>query len=294
MPTPRGAQRPAGVHWTVVDRIIDSYLQRGVRPSHLQIGFMPQAALSSAPAGTPYQHSWRPAFATSDRKQPGTRRPRTTHGRIFYRGPALRGALGTRRGRPGTSRSGTSQHRLLERQCRSSSTNCTTTPWRALCRALPEARVGPDVASHGGAFMDAFCSTWSAAKPRDWRDRHADGLPVLPRQGQPRFVDGHVRMGMAVAEGHCHRFPEDRGRARAEASPSSSARTTPKLRGCPGPQNAYRNGTMYSSYTAASYKRIWQLAARHGVNLEGALTWAFPPLRTSPGLLATASLPPWR
>jgi xylan 1,4-beta-xylosidase len=44
---------------------------------------------------------------------------------------------------------------------------------------------------------------------------------------------------------------------------------------CPGPQNAYRNGTMYSSYTAASFSRIWQLAERHGVNLEGALTWAF-------------------
>ena len=44
---------------------------------------------------------------------------------------------------------------------------------------------------------------------------------------------------------------------------------------CPGPQNAYRNGTMYRSYTAASFFRIWQLAKRHGVNLDGALTWAF-------------------
>jgi xylan 1,4-beta-xylosidase len=32
---------------------------------------------------------------------------------------------------------------------------------------------------------------------------------------------------------------------------------------------------MYSSYTAASYARTLDLAARHGVNLEGALTWAF-------------------
>ena len=32
---------------------------------------------------------------------------------------------------------------------------------------------------------------------------------------------------------------------------------------------------MYSSYTAASFARKHQLADKHGVNLEGALTWAF-------------------
>ncbi len=44
---------------------------------------------------------------------------------------------------------------------------------------------------------------------------------------------------------------------------------------CQGPPLAYRNGTMYSSYTAASFARKHDLARRHGVNLEGALTWAF-------------------
>ena len=32
---------------------------------------------------------------------------------------------------------------------------------------------------------------------------------------------------------------------------------------------------MYSSYTAAVFARKHDLAERHGVNLEGALTWAF-------------------
>jgi xylan 1,4-beta-xylosidase len=41
------------------------------------------------------------------------------------------------------------------------------------------------------------------------------------------------------------------------------------------PQNAYRNGTMYSSYTAASFARKHDLADAHGVNLAGAVTWAF-------------------
>jgi xylan 1,4-beta-xylosidase len=44
---------------------------------------------------------------------------------------------------------------------------------------------------------------------------------------------------------------------------------------CQSPQNGYRNSTMYSSYTAASFARKQDLAAKHGVNLEGALTWAF-------------------
>jgi xylan 1,4-beta-xylosidase len=44
---------------------------------------------------------------------------------------------------------------------------------------------------------------------------------------------------------------------------------------CQGPRFGYRNGTMYSSYTAASFARKHELAARHAVNLQGALTWAF-------------------
>src|SRR5438874_13470292 len=41
------------------------------------------------------------------------------------------------------------------------------------------------------------------------------------------------------------------------------------------PQNAYRNGTMYSVYTAASYARIYELADSAGVNIEGAVSWSF-------------------
>ena len=44
---------------------------------------------------------------------------------------------------------------------------------------------------------------------------------------------------------------------------------------CLGPQLGYRAGTMYSSYTAACIAREYLLADKFGVNLEGALTWAF-------------------
>ncbi len=45
-------------NWTIVDRIFDTCLARGVRP-FVQIGFMPKA-LSTRPE--PYQHEWRPGL----------------------------------------------------------------------------------------------------------------------------------------------------------------------------------------------------------------------------------------
>jgi xylan 1,4-beta-xylosidase len=41
------------------------------------------------------------------------------------------------------------------------------------------------------------------------------------------------------------------------------------------PHNAYRNGTMYSSYTAEQIARTYELADLHKVNLLGSVTWAF-------------------
>src|SRR6202022_2082382 len=65
-------------------------------------------------------------------------------------------------------------------------------------------------------------------------------------------------------------FPELKGKpiVIGESDPEGCA-------ACQGPQLGYRNGTMYSSYTAASFARKLDLADKHGVNLEGALTWAF-------------------
>ena len=45
--------------------------------------------------------------------------------------------------------------------------------------------------------------------------------------------------------------------------------------GATNPENAYRNGTVYSSYTAAQIARTYELADLHDVNLRGAVTWAF-------------------
>ncbi|MDH3246365.1 MAG: beta-xylosidase, partial [Saprospiraceae bacterium] len=41
------------------------------------------------------------------------------------------------------------------------------------------------------------------------------------------------------------------------------------------PANDYRNGTLYSSYTAAAFSRKFDLADHFGINLHGVVTWAF-------------------
>jgi len=144
---------------------------------------------------------------------------------------------------------------------------------------LPTARVGgPDVAGAGGSFMDGFLvhvtrgtnyATGGVGTPTDFLSFHA--------KGQPAVVDGHVRMGIAA-----QLKTADEGFAKIAAVPALA--TKPIVIGendpegcaaCQGPANAYRNGTMYSSYTAASYARLWALARRRHVNLEGALSWSY-------------------
>jgi xylan 1,4-beta-xylosidase len=41
------------------------------------------------------------------------------------------------------------------------------------------------------------------------------------------------------------------------------------------PQNAWRNGTLYPTYTAVALSNILKLAGRYNANVEGMLTWAF-------------------
>ena len=149
----------------------------------------------------------------------------------------------------------------------------------AVRRALPTARVGgPDTAGSGGEFMRDFLehclhgtnfATGEKGTPIDFVAFHA--------KGRPDTVNGHVRMGIAnqlatIQDGFqiIASYPELRNTpiVIGESDPEGCA-------ACQGPQLAYRNGTMYSSYTAACFARKHELAARHGVRLEGALTWAF-------------------
>jgi xylan 1,4-beta-xylosidase len=259
--------------WTIADGIIDSYIARGVHP-YLEVGFMPEA-MSSAPAGTRYQHDWRPTV-TGSSLDGGWQYPPKDYARweeLVYRW-TLHNV--ERYGRAEVARwyfetwneanlgfywkgSPEEFYRLHD------------VTVAAIRRALPEARVGgPDVAGSGGAFMDGFLAHIVAnGTPTDFLAFHAKGAPEL--------IDGHIRMGIAaqlrtVDEG----FAKIAGVPVLRDKPIVIGENDPEgCAACSGPAVDYRNGSVYSSYTAAVYPRLWELAARRGVNLEGALTWAF-------------------
>ncbi|MCC7377325.1 MAG: hypothetical protein IT581_21865 [Verrucomicrobiales bacterium] len=264
--------------WSIVDHIFETYLERGVRP-YVQMGFMPQA-LSRRP--DPYQHEWRPglpydeiytgwAHPPKDFEKWGAlirnwaahcveRFGRTEVERWFWE-TWNEANIGYWKGTPEEF------HRLHD------------VAVEAVRQVIPTAKVGgPDCAGNGGDWMRAFLehclrgtnyATGRIGTPLDFVSFHAKGAPTT--------VDGHVRMGIAT-----HLREIDRGFGLVASYPE--LRRTPIVIGesdpegcaaCQGPQLAYRNGTMYSSYTATVFARKHDLAARHGVNLEGALTWAF-------------------
>lgn len=265
--------------WTIVDRIFDSYLERGVRP-YVQIGFMPEA-LSVKPE--PYRHHWTPkakyeeiytgwAYPPKDWAKweelvyQWAKHSLEKYGRdevlTWYWQTWNEPNIGYWRG------SRDEFHKLHDHAI------------RGVRRAIPEAKVGgPDLAGGaGGDFLKSFLdhcvkgkntATGETGTPTDFISFHA--------KGQPKDVGGRVRMGISNqlrdidgAFAVIARYPEfaDTPIVIGESDPEGCA-------ACQGPNLAYRNGTMYSSYTAASFTRKLDLAAKHGVNLEGALTWAF-------------------
>jgi len=273
------AQGHAIYNWTILDRMFDTYLECGVKP-YVEIGFMPED-LSLKPE--PYQHQWTPT-ARYDQIFTGWAYPPKDYAKwseLVYQwtkhcvekyGRAEVGKwywevwnepnIGYWRGTP--------EEFFKLHDCAID----------AVRRALPTARVGgPDVAGGpGGKFLHNFLehclrgtnyATGRIGTPIDFISFHA--------KGAPKFVDGHVQMGMAsqlrdinAAFAVVAGFPElkDKPIVIGESDPDGCA-------ACQGPQLGYRNTTMYSSYTAASFAREYDLMDRQGVNLEGVLTWAF-------------------
>jgi len=283
--------------WTIIDRIFDTYLKHGVRP-YVEIGFMPKA-LSTKPE--PYQFTWTPT-AKYNEIFLGWTQPPTDYRKWGDLVHAWAAHAVARYGASEVNRwywetwnepnigywSGTPEE---FQKLHDVATD-------AVRRALPTARVGgPDVAGDGGAFARAFFehalrganhATGGQGTPLDFVSFHA--------KGKPTSVDGHVRMGIAAqlstidtGFGLIASYPELKQTpiVIGESDPDGCA-------ACQGPQLGYRNSTVYASYTADAIARTLDLADRRGVNLEGALTWAFEfegaPLFAGFRALATGSL----
>jgi len=264
--------------WKILDGIFDTYLTNGVRP-YAQIGFMPEA-LSIKPQ--PYQHTWTPAAKYSEIVT-GWAYPPKDYDK--WRELVFQWAKHC------VERYGQTEVQAWYWEVWNEANGFY---WKAkpeefhklhdyaidgVRHALPTARVGgPDSAGAGGRWTRGFIehclrgtnyATGKIGTPLDFVAFHA--------KGSPTYVNGHVRMGIAN-----HLREVDAGFSIVKSYPE--LKNVPIVIGesdpegcaaCQGAQLGYRNGTMYSSYTAASFARKLELARRHSVNLDAALTWAF-------------------
>ncbi len=271
--------------WTIFDKIIDTYINKGMRPL-LELGFMPEA-LSVNPE--PYRHHWGVANNYNDIYTGWTFPPKSYEkwAELIYQ--VVKHCVG-RYGEEEVAQwyfelwnepnigywSGT-----FEEYCKLYDYTAN-----AVKRALPQAKVGgpgtTDPSARGARnYLVNFLKhvtegknylTGETGTPIDFITFHA--------KGGPRVIDGNVRMNIGrqlknIEEGFkaISEFPSlmDLPVMITESDPEGCAACSVDLH----PQNAYRNGTMYSSYTAASFAREYDIAAKYGVNFIGAVTWAF-------------------
>ena len=264
--------------WTIDDRIFDTYLQHGIKP-YVQIGFMPEA-LSTHSQNYPHN-------------PPVNERAPVDGGQSYPpKDYAKWGELSYQWAKHCVEKYGAAEVRQWYWEVWNEP---NINYWHGshadyfklydyavagVRRALPDARVGgPETAGGpGGKFLHEFLAhcahgtnyvTGQVGSPLDFISFHA--------KGSPEFTNNHVRMGMSSqlknmddAFAVIASFPEYKNTpiVIGESDPEGCA-------ACREPRDAYRNGTMYSSYTAASFPRARELAAQRGVNLQGALTWAF-------------------
>jgi xylan 1,4-beta-xylosidase len=275
--------------WTIVDKIVDTYLARGMKPL-MQIGFMPEA-LSTKPQ--PYKHDWQPG-APYGRIYTGWAHPPKDYDKwseLIYQW-ALHSVkkygraeveswwwevwnepdIGYWQGTP------EEYFKLYDYAA------------HGLKRALPTARIGgPHVTGPNGErtqkFLRAFIehclrgtnfATGKTGTPLEYVGFHAKGAPRVMKDGDTAWVRMAVSNQLrAISNGFSivASYPELKnvpiiiGESDPEGCAACPVRTDP--------HNAYRNGTMYSSYTAEQIARTYQLADLHGVNLLGSVTWAF-------------------
>lgn len=271
--------------WRIVDRIFDTYVERKMKPL-VEVGFMPEA-LSVKPQ--PYKHNWDPAQPYKSIYTGWAYPPRdykkwseliyqwVNHCVSRYGKDEVASWYWEVWNEPNIAywqSTPEEYHKLYDHTA------------DAVKRALPAIRIGGPTSTGPGSpqaakFLQDFLehvvrgknyATGQTGSPLDYITFHA--------KGRPKVVNGHVQMGIENQLRDVDRgfeivasFPELKSKPIiiGESDPEGCAACSTRY----NPQNDYRNGTMYSSYTASTFARKRELAARRGVNFEGAVTWAF-------------------
>lgn len=267
--------------WTILDRIFDTFRDTGVKPL-VEIGFMPKA-LSIKPE--PYEHQfpktpitagW--AYPPNDyRKWAALVHAWVRHCVERYGQETVEGWYWEVWNEPDI---------FYWQSTREEYEKLYDYAADAVKRALPTARIGGPhttgpVNDKAANFLREFLehcargtnhATGKTGSPLDYVAFHP--------KGQPEVKEGHVRMGIARQLKSIDRgfeivasFPEFKSKPiiLGESDPEGCAACGVRTH----PQNAYRNGPLYGVYTAVATDRTIELARKHGVNLEGIVTWAF-------------------
>jgi xylan 1,4-beta-xylosidase len=287
-------------NWKVLDQIFDAYAAAHVRPM-VELGSMPKA-LSSHPE--PYHVSW----LSRSGKKPGYAFPPKDYQRWGELVHEVAAHMAQRYGNDAVAK----WYWEVWNEPDIGGWQGTVEEYNKLYdyavagvrSAIPNARVGGPAAAgpalaaldvkgvnhtqmqedflrqHAGnhtQFLEDFlrhCMTETSAAtgqavPLDFISIHVKGNPVIEK--------GHVRMGLnvelasaAVGFAVVKKFPQLQNLPiiLSEADPDGCA-------ACKDPSLAYRNGTLYPSYTAAALKGLFELQDRYQINLISMLTWAF-------------------
>jgi len=268
-------------NWTIIDQIFDTYVQRGMKPL-AQIGFMPEA-LSTHPV--PYKHNWKPGDKYNDIYTGWAYPPKdyfkwaelvyqwVKHSVARYGKKEVESWYWEVWNEPNSAYWKGTQAEFFKLYDYSAD---------AVKRALPTARIGgTDVTGDGMKFQDAFLKhclfdtnyvTKKIGSPLDLILFHAKGSPkieqgkvVMSARAQLKNIENNLKVIQAFPQ--YKNLPIVIGESDPEGCAACGMATSP--------QNAYRNGTMYSSYTAATFARKYELAQKYDANLLGAVTWAF-------------------
>ncbi len=269
--------------WTILDQIFDAYAAAHVRPM-VELGFMPKA-LSTHP--DPYHIGWP--------LKPGEEEGWSFPPKDYKRWQELNRQVAAHMvGRYGKETVSTWYWEVWNEPDGKYYWKGTEDEYNKLYdyavagvrQAIPNARVGgpattgPGPRGNASEYLRAFLAHCTSNKslatggpiPLDFISFHV--------KGRPNVVDGHVQMGLDhelnnAADGFAivRQFPKFQGLPiiLSEADPEGCAACSARLY----PPNAYRNGPLYPSYTAAAMKGLLELADREQVNLLGMLTWAF-------------------
>ena len=270
--------------WTIVDHIFDTFHAAGIKPI-VEIGFMPEA-LSTHPE--PYRHNF-PKGSIGSIYTGWAYPPRdyakwselvfqfTRHLRERYGDAEVKTWLWEVWNEPDIDYwKGTPEEYFKLYDFTAD----------AVLRAFPEARIGgPDSTGpgnpHAAEFLRQFLE--HCAHQTDYATGKT-GSPLrfvsFHPKGSPKWLGDHVQMGIArqltaIKNGfqivasfkEWRQTPIVLGESDPEGCAACSAQENP--------QNAYRNGELFASYTAEAMNSIYALASSEQVNFLGAVTWSF-------------------